>query len=76
MFTVDEGIHSYGDYTIETEGPEVFEPLEMDDMEMSRLVVESLLTEKLRERMRIRFDHHDVYLDFHGGILFLMTLDV
>jgi hypothetical protein len=45
-------------------------------MEMSRLVVESLLTEELRKIMRIRFDRHDAYLDFHRGVLFLMSLDV
>jgi hypothetical protein len=26
--------------------------------------------------MRIRFDHNNAYLDFHGGVLFLMALDV
>jgi hypothetical protein len=26
--------------------------------------------------MRIRFDHHDEFLDFHGGVLSLMALDV
>jgi hypothetical protein len=43
---------------------------------MSRLVVEPLLTEELREMMRIRFDNHNAYLDFHGGVLCLMALDV
>jgi hypothetical protein len=38
--------------------------------------MESLLTEELRERMYIRFDHHEAYLDSHGGVLFLMALDV
>jgi hypothetical protein len=38
--------------------------------------VESFLTEELHERMRIRFDHQDTYLDFHGGVLFLMALDI
>jgi hypothetical protein len=56
--------------------PDVFEDIEVDDMEMSRLVVESLLTDDIREKMRIRFDHHDEFLDFHGGVLFLMALDV
>jgi hypothetical protein len=76
MFSVEDGIDSYEIRIADTTHPSVFEPLELDDMEMSRLVVESLLTEELRERMRIWFDHHDAYLDFHGGVLFLMALDV
>jgi hypothetical protein len=76
MFSVEDGIESYEIRIADTTQPPVFEPLELDDMEMSRLVVESLSTEELRERIRIRFDHHNAYLDFHGGVLFLMALDV
>jgi hypothetical protein len=54
----------------------VLEPLKIDGMEMLRLILESLLTEELREKMRIRFDQHNAYFDFHGGFLFLMALDV
>jgi hypothetical protein len=36
----------------------------------------SLLTEELRERMCILFGQHDAYLDIHGGVLFLVALDV
>jgi hypothetical protein len=76
MLSVEDGIESYEIRTADTTQPSVFEPLEIDDMEMLRLIVESLLTEELRERMRILFDHHDAFLDFHGGVLFLMALDV
>jgi hypothetical protein len=75
-FSVEDGIDSYEIRIAHTTHPSVSEPLKLDDMEMSRLVVESLLTEELREIMRIRFDHHDAYLDFHGGVLFLVALDV
>jgi hypothetical protein len=63
MFSVEDGIESYEDRTADTTDPAVFEPLKLDDMEMSLLVVESLLTEEMRKRMHICFDHHDAYLD-------------
>jgi hypothetical protein len=53
MFSVEDGIGSYEIRIDDTTHPSVFEPLELHDMEMLRLVVESLLTEELRERMRI-----------------------
>jgi hypothetical protein len=43
-------------------------------MELSRLVVESLLTDGMREKMRIHFDHHDDFLDYSGGVFFIMAL--
>jgi hypothetical protein len=77
LFTVEDVLQSYEARTL-TGGTtaDVFEDIEFDDMEMSRLVVESLLTDDIREKMRIRFDHHDEFLDFHGGVLFQMALDV
>jgi hypothetical protein len=76
MFSLEDWIKSYDIRIADTTHPSVLEPLEFNDMEMSQLVVEYLLTEELRKRMRIQFDHHDAYLDFHGGVLFLMALDV
>jgi hypothetical protein len=48
----------------------------MDDYELSPLVVESLLSDKVRERMRVRYDHDDTFLDFPGGFLLMMALDI
>jgi hypothetical protein len=45
-------------------------------MEISRLVVESLVSEKLRERMRVCYYHHMEYLDFPGGVFFMTSLDI
>jgi hypothetical protein len=45
MFSVEGGIEGYEFRIADTTQPSVFEPLELDDMEMSRLVVESILTE-------------------------------
>jgi hypothetical protein len=60
LFTVEDVLQSYEARTL-TGGTtyEVFEEIEINDMEMYRLVVESLLTEDIREKMRIQFDHHD-----------------
>jgi hypothetical protein len=77
LFTVEDVLQSYEARTL-TGGttPDLSEDIEVDDMEISCLVVESLLTDDIREKMRIRFDHHDQFLDFHGRVLFLMALDV
>jgi hypothetical protein len=50
--------------------------IEEDGMEMSRVVVESLVSEELGERMGVHYDHHTGYLDFPGGVLFMMALDI
>jgi hypothetical protein len=67
LFTVEDVLQSYEDQTL-TEGTThgVFEAIEIDGMKMSRLVVESLLTDDIHEKMQIRFDHYDEFLDFHG----------
>jgi hypothetical protein len=48
MFSVEYGIDSYEIRIADTTHPSVFEPLELDNMEVSRLIMESLLTEELR----------------------------
>jgi hypothetical protein len=54
LFTVQDVLHSYEARTL-TGGTtyEVSEEIEIDDMERSRLVVEYLLTDDIREKMRI-----------------------
>jgi hypothetical protein len=47
MFSVEYGIDSYEIRIADTTHPSVFEPLELDNMEVSRLIMESLLTEEL-----------------------------
>jgi hypothetical protein len=50
MFSVDDVIASYDECTahVTTKTNDMFDDLEMDDMELSRLLVESLLTDKMR----------------------------
>jgi hypothetical protein len=55
MFTVTEMIDSYAERKLSV-GPDLWEEIEEDDMEMSRLVVESLVSEELNERMRVRYN--------------------
>jgi predicted AAA+ superfamily ATPase len=48
LFTVEDALQSYEDRTLTgTITSDVFEYIEIDDMEMSRLVVESLLTDDI-----------------------------
>jgi hypothetical protein len=49
MLSVEDGIDIYEIRIADTTYPSVFDHLDLDEMEMSRLVVESLLTEALRE---------------------------
>jgi hypothetical protein len=82
MFLVDDVITSYEERKtwafrqtlLHTD--DMFEDLEMDDMDLSRLVVEYLLTDEMREKIRIRFDHHANFIDYSGGLLFVMALDI
>jgi hypothetical protein len=48
----------------------------MDGYELSRLVYESLLSDEVRERIRVRYDHEDKFLDFPSGVLLMMTFDI
>jgi hypothetical protein len=77
MFTVAEAVDSYdkcvhptimGDYS--------YEEIERDDFELSRLVVESLHSEEIRDKMRVRYDHELNFWDYPGGVLVIMELEI
>jgi hypothetical protein len=77
MFTVAEAIDSYkkrvhptitGDYS--------YEEIERNEFELSRLVVEPLLSEEIRDKMRVRYDHDINFYDYHGGVLVVMALEI
>jgi hypothetical protein len=42
---------------------------------LSRLIVESLLTQAFREKLEIRFSHYNNFDELPGRIIFMMTLD-
>ena len=54
---------------------ESFDQYELDDITLSRLVVESLLTSAFYEKIVIRFNHRTDFEDLPGSCLFLMALD-
>jgi hypothetical protein len=53
-----------------------FDEFERDDIDMTRLVVESRLTEKIRDAIRTRYDHDPAFYDYPGPVLFMMALDI
>ena len=54
---------------------EAYDEYEFDDFGLSRLVVESLLTPSLLERIYTKFGNDDKYETYPGQILFMMALD-
>lgn len=52
-----------------------FDANELDDIGLSRLVVESRLTKTFMERIRTRFRYHSEFKSFLGSILVMMALD-
>ena len=54
---------------------ESYDEYEFNDIGLSRLVVESMLTPSLQERMFTKFGNNDNYETYPGQILFMMALD-
>jgi hypothetical protein len=74
-FTVDEVIKSSMDRITST-GTEAYDPYELDEIETSRLVVESLLSATMSESIQNRFDHDNDFFDYPGNVLLMMVLEV
>jgi hypothetical protein len=51
-----------------------YEEIERDDFELSLLVVESFLSEEIRDKMIVRYDHDINVYDYPGGMLVIMAL--
>jgi hypothetical protein len=52
LFTVEDDLQSYEEHTLTgCTTHDVFDAIEIDAMEMSQLVVGSLLTDEIREKM-------------------------
>ena len=54
---------------------ESYDDTERDEVELSRTVVESLLTETFQEKFEIRFSHRDDFETLPGSCLFMMALE-
>jgi hypothetical protein len=52
-----------------------YDDIERDEVELSRTVVESLLTEAFQEKIEIRFNHRDDFDTLPGSCLFIMALE-
>jgi hypothetical protein len=77
MFTVSEAIDSYEKRVHPTvTGKYSYEEIERDDFEFSRLVVESFLSEDIRDKMRVIYDHDINFYDYPGGVSVMMALEI
>jgi hypothetical protein len=53
-----------------------FDQYELDDLDLSRTLVDSKLSHDLRERIRVRYDHRPDFYDLPGSVTFMMALDI
>jgi hypothetical protein len=75
-FTVEDVIGSHM-MRLETNSTEAskYDSFEWDDIDMTRLAVESRLTEKIRDAIRTQYYHDPAFYDYPGPVLFMMALD-
>jgi hypothetical protein len=75
IFTVDEVLTSIKERETATDGS-TFDTYEEDEFGLSRLVVESKLSEPRSEKIRIRCDHLVNFYDLPGPEIFAMAMDI
>jgi hypothetical protein len=77
LFIVEEVIASHM-MRLDTNSTDAskYDSFEKDDIDMTRLAVESRLTEKIRDAIRTRYDHDPAFYDYPGPVLFMMALDI
>jgi hypothetical protein len=49
---------------------------ERDEIDLTRLVVESRLAEKMRDAIHTRYDHDPLFYDYPGPVIFMMALSI
>jgi hypothetical protein len=74
-FTVDEVIQS-STSRINSTNKDAYDQYELDEIETSRLVIESLLSPTLTDKLQTCFDHDLGYFDYPGNVLLMMVLEV
>jgi hypothetical protein len=52
-----------------------YDEFERDDINMTRLEVESRLTENIKDAIRTRYDCDPAFYDYPGSVVFMMALD-
>jgi hypothetical protein len=77
LFTVEDVIDSHM-MRLATNSTEAskYDSFERDYIDMTRLAVESRLTEKIRDAIRTRYDNDPAFYDYPGRVLFMMPLDI
>jgi hypothetical protein len=77
LFTIEEVIASHM-MRLDTNSTDAskYDSFEKDDIDMTRLAVESRLTEKIRDAIHTRYDHDPALYDYPGPVLFMMALDI
>jgi hypothetical protein len=77
LFTVEDVIDSHT-MLLDKNSTEAskYDEFERDNINMTRLEVESRLTEKIRDAIRTRYDHDPAFYDYPGPVLFMMALDI
>jgi hypothetical protein len=77
LFTIEDVIDSHvmrldSNSTEESK----YDEFERDDFKMTRLAVESRLTEKIKDDIRTQYDNDPVFYNYPGPVVFMMALDV
>jgi hypothetical protein len=77
LFTVEEliGSHMMCLDTNSTKSGK-YDSFEKYDIGLTRLAVESRLTEKNRDAFHTRYDHEPALYDYPGPVIFMMALDI
>jgi hypothetical protein len=72
---VDEVIQS-STSQINSTNKDSYDQYELDEIETSRLVIESLLSPTLTDKLQTHFDHDSGYFDYPGNVILMMVLEV
>jgi hypothetical protein len=74
-FNVEDAMKISMDQIAST-GSDAHDQFELDEIETSRLVVESLLSPTMSENIQTCFDHDDSFFNYPGNILLVIFLGV
>jgi len=75
-FTVEQTIQEFERRAaFENIDSEAFDALEISELHLSRLVVESLCTTTFREKIKIRYGHRKNFRRLPGSVYFMMALE-
>jgi hypothetical protein len=77
LFTVEDVIASHKFYSDDlTTDASKYDSFETDYFDMTRLVVESRLTETMKDVIRTHYDHGPEFNGYPGPVVFIVALDI